>query len=137
HYARALVARIFLRGDDVAQHASQNHLRAPFVAIDFTCDSESTMPTIVQSVGASIPSSAKLASFPRHQKTSSPGPAPTESTATSGLPTGLRSPSRTCMTISLRPSSPEFLTVETRFPMTRASCITANIWTSKKCFSLD
>src|SRR5215510_46774 len=52
HYARVFVARILLCGDDIAQDASQNHLRSPFVAIDFTCDSESTMPTIVQSVGA-------------------------------------------------------------------------------------
>src|SRR5262245_5654228 len=36
HYARVFVARILLRGDDVAQDASQNHLRPSIVAIDFT-----------------------------------------------------------------------------------------------------
>src|SRR5262245_20691909 len=131
HYARVSIARILLCGDDIAQDASQDHFRSPFVAplvaIDFTCDSESTMPTIVQSVGASTPSSAKLASLPRHQKTSSPAPAPTESIATRGLPTGRRSPSRTRMTSSLRPSSVAFLTVETTFPMTRASCISQDL----------
>src|SRR5215470_13459852 len=52
---------------------------------DCTCASESTIPTIVQSVGVSSRLKGKLASFPRHQKTSSPTPAPAASIATIGL----------------------------------------------------
>ncbi len=78
---------------------------------------------IVQSVGVSSRLKGKLASLPRHQKTSSPIPAPTESTATSGFPFGCRSLFKVCTTSSLRPSSESFLTVATTVPMTRASCI--------------
>src|SRR6267142_753593 len=78
---------------------------------------------IVQSVGMSSLLKGKLASLPRHQKTSSPTPAPTESIATIGFPIDWRSLSRVCTTNSLRPSSASFLMVATTVPITRASCI--------------
>ncbi|MCU1290541.1 MAG: hypothetical protein JWN60_2770 [Acidobacteria bacterium] len=88
-----------------------------------TCFSESTMPIIVQSVGVLSRLNGKLASLPRHQKTSSPTPAPTESSATSGFPFGDKSAFKVCTIKNLRPSSASFLTVDTRFPITRANCI--------------
>src|SRR5581483_9381459 len=88
-----------------------------------TCSSESTIPTIVQSVGVSSRLKGKLASFPRHQKTNSPTPAPAASTATRGLPCGSRFLSRDRTTSSLRWCSESFLTVATTVPITRASCI--------------
>src|ERR1043166_6653175 len=81
------------------------------------------MPTIVQSVGVSSRLNGKLASLPRHQKMSSPKPAPAASIATIGLPFGSRFLSTVCTTNSFRPASESFLTVETTVPMTRASCI--------------
>src|SRR5260370_25463787 len=78
---------------------------------------------IVQSVGVSSRLKGKLASLPRHQKTSSPTPAPTESIATIGFPIDWRSLSRVCTTSSLRPASASFLMVATTVPITRASCI--------------
>src|SRR6185436_10293221 len=88
-----------------------------------TCCSESTIPTIVQSVGVSSRLKGKLASFPRHQNTSSPTPAPTASIATIGFPLGCRFLSTVCTTSNLRPCRESFFTVDTTVPMTRASCI--------------
>src|SRR5437667_11223263 len=88
-----------------------------------TCFSESTIPTIVQSVGVSSRLKGKLASFPRHQKTNSPTPAPTESIATMGFPCAARFLFSDWMISSFRPLSESFLTVATTVPMTRASCI--------------
>src|SRR5262245_21634202 len=81
------------------------------------------MPTIVQSVGTSTGKNGKEASLPRHQKTTSPTPAPTESIAIIGLPYGLSAASSGSMTSSLRPVSKSFLTVATTVPITRANCI--------------
>src|SRR6185503_13920009 len=119
HHTGAFVTLVLLSGNDVSDHPRQNHARRPCV----TCESESTIPMIVQSVGVSSRLKGKLASFPRHQNTSSPTPAPTESTATIGFPAGSRSRLRVCTTRSLRPSSESFLTVATTVPITRASCI--------------
>ena len=49
------------------------------------------MPTMPASTGGSAGWNGKLASLPRTKNTSSPTPAPTESTATSGRPAGLAS----------------------------------------------
>src|SRR6185295_4007136 len=115
HHARVLVAPVLLRGHDVSDYACENHL--------VTCCSESTIPTIVQSVGVSSRLNGKLASLPRHQNTSSPTPAPTESTATIGLPDGSRFLSTVCTISSFRPLSESFFTVATTVPITRASCM--------------
>src|SRR5438128_7335527 len=88
-----------------------------------TCASESTIATIVQSVGVSSRLKGKLASLPRHQKTNSPTPAPAASTATRGLPCGSRSLLSDCTMSSLRFLSESFFTVATTVPITRASCI--------------
>src|SRR5712691_1873526 len=88
-----------------------------------TCLSESTIATIVQSVGVSSRLKGKLASFPRHQKTSSPTPAPAASTATKGFPCGARSLLSDCTMSSLRFLSESFLIVANTVPITRASCI--------------
>src|SRR5712691_10566474 len=88
-----------------------------------TCRSESTIATIVQSVGVSSRLKGKLASLPRHQKTNSPTPAPAASTATIGLPCGAKSLLSDWTTSSLRPLSESFFTVATTVPITRASCI--------------
>src|SRR6185369_25095 len=101
--------------NDISDYACENHL--------VTCCSESTIPTIVQSVGVSSRLKGKLASLPRHQNTSSPTPAPIASTATIGFPLASRLLSTVCTTSSLRPSSESFFTVATTVPMTRASCI--------------
>src|SRR5256714_7420504 len=85
--------------------------------------SESTIPMIVQSVGVSSRLKGKLASFPRHQKTNSPTPAPAASTATRGFPWGAKFLSRDWTTSSLRWWSDSFFTVATTVPITRASCI--------------
>src|SRR5687768_6311596 len=85
------------------------------------------MPMIVQSVGVSSRLNGKLASLPRHQKTSSPTPAPTASTATIGFPVDSRFLSSVCTTSNLRPASESFFTVATTVPMTRASCITSDL----------
>ena len=79
-------------------------------------------PTIVQSVGVLSLLNGKDASFPRHQKTSSPSPAPTASSATVGFPFGFRSASSVCTIKNFRPSRVSFLIVETTVPITRASC---------------
>src|SRR6185369_4004379 len=115
HHARILVAMVLLSRDDVPDYACKNHL--------VTCSSESTIPTIVQSVGVSSRLKGKLASFPRHQNTSSPTPAPTESTATIGFPDASRFLSTVCTINSFRPWSESFLSVATTVPITRASCI--------------
>src|SRR6185503_9471167 len=115
HHTRILVTPVLLRRDDVSDYACENHV--------VTCCSESTMPTIVQSVGVSSRLKGKLASLPRHQNTSSPMPAPTASTATIGLPDGSSFQLRVCTINSLRPSSESFLMVATTVPITRASCI--------------
>src|SRR6185295_5641614 len=115
HHARVLVAPVLLRGHDVSDYARENHL--------VTCCSESTMPTIVQSVGVSSRLKGKLASLPRHQNTSSPTPAPIASTATIGFPVASKFLSTVCTMSSFRPSKESFLTVATTVPMTRASCI--------------
>src|SRR6185437_12430638 len=115
HHARVLVAPVLLRGHDVSNYARENHL--------LTCCSESTIPTIVQSVGVSSRLKGKLASLPRHQKTSSPIPAPTESIATIGFPDASRFRSTVCTMSSFRPASESFLMVATTVPMTRASCM--------------
>src|SRR2546422_11424816 len=107
--------------DECCAQSQDNILRYRLV----TCFSESTIPTIVQSVGVSSRLKGKLASLPRHQNTNSPTPAPTESTATIGLPAGSRSLFRVWTTRSLRPSSESFLMVATTVPITRASCIVA------------
>src|ERR1700694_4416711 len=91
-----------------------------------TCLSESIIPTIVQSVGVSSRLKGKLASFPRHQKTNSPTPAPAASIATKGLPCGARFLSSDWTMSSLRPSSEGFFIVATTVPMTRASCMFVN-----------
>jgi len=83
---------------------------------------ESTMPTMVQSVGTSAGSNGNEASFPLHQKTISLSPAPTESMATIALPDSLKRPSSGWITSSLRPCKESLLTVATTVPMTRASC---------------
>src|SRR5205814_5380160 len=75
--------------------------------------------------------------FPRHQKTSSPTPAPTESTATIGLPIDSRSLFSVCTTSSLRPSSESFLTVATTVPITRASCIVLLCRTLRAAVAVD
>src|SRR5690242_10369518 len=106
---------VLLRRHDVSNYACENHV--------VTCCSESTIPTIVQSVGVSSRLKGKLASLPRHQNTSSPTPAPTESIATIGLPDDSRFLSSVCTTSNFRPVSESFLTVATTVPMTRASCI--------------
>src|SRR4051794_18562016 len=80
------------------------------------------MPTIPASTGGSAGWNGKLASFPRTKNTSSPTPAPTESTATSGRPAGLRSGVSGCSTRSLMPTRLSSLRVATTSPMTRASC---------------
>src|ERR1044071_5585673 len=85
------------------------------------------MPTMVQSVGVSSRRKGKLASLPRHQKTSSPTPAPMASRATSGDPCGRRFASSDWTTSNFRPSSESFFTVATTFPMTRASCMSASV----------
>src|SRR5947209_7667755 len=121
HHTRVLVALILLRRYDVADDARQDHVRLPFD----TWPSESTMPMIVQSVGVSSRLKGKLASLPRHQKISSPTPAPMASSATSGWPCGCKSALSDCTTRSLRPSSESFFTVATTVPMTRASCMRA------------
>src|SRR5207247_7014408 len=118
HQARIFVAHILFCGDDVAYDFGQNHFLNTSVfdlwslvfdlwsvfrpnqnsktkvqrpkSYVVTCFSESTIPTIVQSVGVSSRLKVKLASFPRHQKTNSPTPAPTESIATMGLPCASR-----------------------------------------------
>src|SRR5205814_1987708 len=117
HHARAPVALVLLRRHDVADHARKDQRGPPFD----TWPSESTMPTMVQSVGVSSRRKGKLASLPRHQKTSSPTPAPTASSATSGCPCGFKSALSDCTTRSFRPSSESFFTVATTLPMTRAS----------------
>src|SRR5688572_8197260 len=81
------------------------------------------MPTMVQSVGVSSRLNGKLASFPRHQNTSSPTPAPTASTATIGFPLGSRFLLTVCTISNLRPCNESFLIVATTVPITRASCI--------------
>src|SRR5829696_2592311 len=115
HHARVLVAVVLLRSYDISDNASENHL--------VTCCSESTMPTIVQSVGVSSRLNGKLASLPRHQNTNSPMPAPTASTATIGLPIASRFLSTVWTTSNFRPCNDSFLTVATTVPITRASCI--------------
>src|SRR6185295_11432042 len=112
HHARVLVAPVLLRGHDVSDYARENHV--------VTCCSESTIPTIVQSVGVSSRLNGKLASLPRHQNTSSPTPAPTASIATIGLPDGSSFQLRVCTINNFRPSSESFLTVATTVPITRA-----------------
>src|SRR5919109_3138924 len=94
HHARVPVALVLLRRHDVAEHARQDHVRLPFD----TWPSESTMPTMVQSVGVSSRRKGKLASLPLHQKTSSPTPAPMASSATSGCPCGPKSALSDCTT---------------------------------------
>src|SRR6185436_12617944 len=111
HHARTLIAVVFLRGHNISDYACKNHL--------VTCCSESTMPTIVQSVGVSSRLKGKLASLPRHQKTNSPMPAPTASIATIGFPVASRFLSTVCTMSSFRPASESFLTVATTVPMTR------------------
>src|SRR5215213_616404 len=81
------------------------------------------MPTMVQSVGVLSRLNGNDASLPRHQKTNSPTPAPTESSATVGFPFGFRSASSVCTIKSFRPSRVSFLMEETTVPITRASCI--------------
>src|SRR6516225_109006 len=81
------------------------------------------MPTIVQSVGVSSRLKGKLASFPRHQKTSSPTPAPAASIATRGFPCSCKSLFKDWITSSFRPCNDSFFTVATTVPMTRANCI--------------
>src|SRR5262245_21731245 len=81
------------------------------------------IPTIVQSVGVSSRLNGNAASLPRHQKTSSPTPAPTASSATIGEPLGIKSAFSVCTMRNLRPCSDSFLTVETTVPITRAICI--------------
>src|SRR5882672_12523478 len=103
----------------LASGSQDNILRYTLV----TCLSESTIPTIVQSVGVSSRLKGKLASLPRHQKTNSPTPAPAASTATRGFPCGNRSLLRDWTISSLRPSREGFFTVATTVPITRASCI--------------
>src|SRR4030095_8520566 len=112
---------VLLGGDDVADNAGENHFVSlkHYRLVWVTCASESTMPMMVQSVGVSSRLNGKLASLPRHQKTSSPIPAPTESTATNGFPFGCRSLFKVCTTRSLRPSRESFLTVATTVPITR------------------
>src|SRR6476469_2140477 len=81
------------------------------------------IPTIVQSVGVSSRLNGNDASLPRHQKTSSPMPAPTASRATMGFPLFLRSASSVWTIRNLRPSRASFFTVATTVPITRAICI--------------
>src|SRR5205085_11733532 len=80
-------------------------------------------PTMVQSVGTSTGMNGNDASLPRHQKTISPAPPPTESMAIIGLPAACKLALSGRITSSLRPSSRSFLTVATTLPMTPASCI--------------
>src|SRR5712692_7017085 len=104
HHARVVIARILLGGDNISENFRENHSvsqRSVVICFSYisandsllvlTCFSESAIPTIVQSVGVSSRLNGKLASFPRHQKTSSPIPAPAASTATRGLPCGAKS----------------------------------------------
>src|SRR5438067_1487067 len=100
------MAGMLLRRDELADHTPDQHLdsggaalRAPracaprtagrrvsaggrMAGASFLPDpkwTESTMPTIVESVGGSAGRNGKLASLPRTQYTSSPVPAPVES----------------------------------------------------------
>src|SRR5215218_7746350 len=81
------------------------------------------IPTIVPSVGVSSRLNGNDASFPRHQKTSSPTPAPTASSATIGCPLSCKSASRVWTIRNFRPLRGSFFTVESTVPMTRAICI--------------
>lgn len=81
------------------------------------------IPTIVQSVGVGSRLNGNEASRPLHQKTSSPIPAPTASSATSGFPIGLSFSLRFWTIRIFRPRRDSFLIVQTTFPITRASCI--------------
>src|SRR5262245_8139361 len=86
------------------------------------------MPTIPASTGGSTGKKGKLASFPRTKNTSSPTPAPTASTATSGRPTGSRDGARGWTSSSLRPVNDSSLRVATTSPITRARCMGAPSW---------
>src|SRR5206468_11757793 len=90
---------------------------------ELSTSQRSTMPTMPASTGGSAGKKGKLASLPRTKNTSSPTPAPTASTATSGRPAGCRAGVSGWTTSSLRPVRLASLRVATTSPITRASCI--------------
>src|SRR5215510_10195782 len=84
----------------------------------------SMMPTIAASTGAALRPSASPAARPSSTiSTFSVTPAPTESTASSGVPRGLSSSVTGCTSNSFAPSNVGCFCVETTVPITRAICI--------------
>src|SRR3989338_5190361 len=75
------------------------------------------------STGGSAGENGKLASLPRTKNTSSPTPAPTQSTATTGRPAGWRSGVKGCTSRSVAPVRFSSLRLTTTLPITRAKCI--------------
>src|SRR5690606_21346863 len=110
--------------DDVSDDSGEKHFGDIQPALK-TCSFESIMPTIVQSVGVLSRLNGNEASFPRHQKTSSPTPAPIASSASVGFPFSFRPASSVWMMRIFRPSRASFFTVETTVRMTRAICISS------------
>src|SRR5262249_1933587 len=80
------------------------HQRADDSAdLHYSTSQWSTIPTIPASTGGSAGWNGKLASLPLTKNTSSPTPAPTESTATSGRPAASRAGVSGCTSSSLIP----------------------------------
>src|SRR5262249_52308242 len=100
------------------------HQRADDSAdLHYSTSQWSTMPTIPASTGGCTGWNGKLASLPRTKNTSSPTPAPTASTATSGRPAGCRSAVSGCTSSSLIPVRFSSFRVATTSPITRANCM--------------
>src|SRR5580765_6693027 len=82
------------------------------------------MPMTATSTGAPLRPSASPAARPSSTiSTFSCTPAPTESTASSGVPRGVSSSEIGCTSSSFAPSNVRCFCVETTVPMTRAICI--------------